>query len=55
MVASHWIEVRYYSSCCDETQDSGVSPGVLDGMCGCTLSYSVYLDNPVENLVFHSW
>ncbi len=55
MVASYWIDLRYYSSNCDETQDSGIPPGELDGMSGYTLSYSVYLDNPVENLVFHTW
>jgi hypothetical protein len=55
MVASPWLDLRRYSAGCDENQDSDIPPGELDDMGGCMLTYSVYLDNPVENLVFHTW
>ena len=55
MVVSPWLNLQNYSSNCDEVQDSEIPPGELNGMRGYMLSYSVYLDNPVENLVFHTW
>ena len=55
IVASPWLDLRRYSAYCDENQDSDIPPGELGDMGGYMLSYSAYLDNPVENLVFHTW
>jgi hypothetical protein len=55
MVASPWLDLRRYSSNCDENQDSDISQGDLGSLSGYMLSYSAYLDNPIENLVFHTW
>ncbi len=55
MVFSPWIDLRWYSSNCREYQDTGIPPGELGDLGGCMLTYSVYLDNPAENLVFHTW
>ena len=52
---SPWIDLTIYSSSCDETQDTAIPPGELDDLGGYKLIYQVYLDNPVENLVFHTW
>ena len=55
MVASPWIDMGRGSIGCDENQDYMLPPGETGDMGGYMLSYSVYLDNPVENLVFHTW
>ncbi len=55
MVVSPWLDLQRYSSNCDKNQNSDIPPGELGDMGGYMLSYSVYLDNPVENLVFHTW
>jgi len=55
MVVSPWLDLQRFSSNCDENQDSDIPPGELGDMGGYMLSYSAYLDNPIENLVFHTW
>jgi len=55
MVVSPWLDLSRYSSNCDENQDTGIPPGKLGDLGGYMLTYSIYLDNPVENLVFHTW
>ncbi len=55
MVVSYVIDLNGYSSSCDETQDTAIPPGELDDLGGYKLIYQVYLDNPIENLVFHTW
>jgi len=55
MVISPPLDLRKHSGGCDENQNSDIPPGEFDDMGGYMLSYSAYLDNPVENLVFHTW
>jgi len=55
MVVSPWLDLGRYSEGCDENQDTDIPPRELGDMGGCMLSYSVYLDNPVQNLVFYTW
>ena len=55
MAASYWIDLQYFSSSCDENQDTAIPPGELPDLGGVKLIYQVYLDNPIENLVFHTW
>jgi len=55
MAISPVIGLDWYSAACDENQDTGIPPGELDDLGGYKLIYQVYLDNPVENLVFHTW
>jgi hypothetical protein len=55
MVISPVIDLNRYSTSCDETQDGAIPPGELGDLSGYRLIYQVYLDNSVENLVFHTW
>jgi hypothetical protein len=55
MVVSPWLDLDRYSAGCDENQDTDIPPGELGNMGGVMLSYSAYIDLPVENLVFHTW
>ena len=55
MIVSPWLDLDRYSAGCDEHQDTDIPPGELGGMGGVMLSYSAYIDLPVENLVFHTW
>ena len=55
MIVSPVIDLNRYSSGCNEYRDTDIPPGELDGLGGYKLIYQVYLDNPIENLVFHTW
>ena len=55
MVVSPWLDLGRYSAGCDENQDTDIPPGELGDMGGVMLSYSAYIDLPIENLVFHTW
>ncbi|UCF04187.1 MAG: T9SS type A sorting domain-containing protein [bacterium] len=55
MVASPVLDLRRYSTAGDENQDADIPPGELPMLAGIQLRYTVYRDNPLENLVFYYW
>jgi hypothetical protein len=55
MVASPVIDLERYSAAGDENQDGEIPPGELPMLAGMQLNYTIYRDNPLENLVFYYW
>ena len=49
------IDITRYSSGCNEVQDADIPAAVLPGLGGTIMRYTVYRDNPLNNLVFYSW
>ena len=54
MVLSPLIDMTKYSTAGGSAQDAAIPPGELGDLGGATLSYTVYRDLPLANLVFYS-
>ncbi|MDD3643214.1 MAG: hypothetical protein PHQ19_07130, partial [Candidatus Krumholzibacteria bacterium] len=55
VVRSPLIDMTRYSTACDETQDAEIPPGILPELGGTVLRFTVYRDNPLQNLAYYSW
>ncbi len=55
MVVSPPIDLTRYSTGRDGSQDASIPPGELASLGGVHLTYDVYVDLPLNNLVFRTW
>ncbi len=54
-VVSPIIDLNKYSTGCNEVQDGTIPAGDLSLLGGLRLKYTVYVDNPLSNLVLWDW
>ncbi|MFA4948912.1 MAG: T9SS type A sorting domain-containing protein, partial [Candidatus Krumholzibacteriia bacterium] len=54
-VVSPIINLRKYSTGCNSNQNGTIPEGDLPSLGGLHLKYTVYVDNPLSNLVFWNW
>jgi hypothetical protein len=54
-VVSPIIDLTKYSTGCNSFQDGTIPEGDLPSLGGLRLKYTVYVDNPLNNLVFWNW
>jgi hypothetical protein len=55
IVISPVIDMRKYSTACNNAQNGTIPSGELASLRGAILRYTVYADLPLENLVFYRW
>jgi hypothetical protein len=55
MIVSPQIDVSKYSAACNNVQDASIPSEALGLYGGYNLSFSVYRDLPLQNLVFYTW
>ncbi|MGD1049354.1 MAG: hypothetical protein ABR899_11455, partial [Candidatus Krumholzibacteriaceae bacterium] len=54
-VQSPKIDMKKFSTGCNDLQDGDIPPGDLPSLGGCFLTFTVYRDLPLPNLVFYDW